>query len=453
MSIALDPLEAARRRLAEWRIGTSSSGPETNHPFRGNQWTGGISGPGQDLHSFGRHSHSTGFRYVPGYVFPGTSQADALDVPTEGYAVASDADSAASFTDEDINPDEIEGWIADNEDLWFTPEAEEIFDKYVGIFYNPVTGVFTISGVVVVPTAEEAAILLDKYNQDAYYNIADGETSNANDDRQDDSETHSLPSLAQSYPRADAESRGRYPDREGRLRSQASQAQASAVGLDPLAVALQRTQEWRYSPDQPRDDHGRFGDGSAAPQYSGIAPNTMAQQDLPPPALQGRGRLTRAEAKAVDLYLSDAGNRAFNSKLRNPDAIVLGVGAADVAALDSAISKTSLVQDTILYRGLATDRTFPVGTRFTDKGYTSTTYQPYMAEEFAHLRSTGKSDVISESQAFGGRPQVLELSVPGGTRAMEGDEAVGEVILPRNLTFLVTGKDPTTGYIQAGLLL
>lgn len=465
-------MEEARRRTAEWRIGTASSGPEPGHPFRGNQWTGGIDGGGGPA-SFGRHAKAEGFNYVPSQNFIGQPT-----VPTEGYAVV-DPEMSTTFPDEGVEADQIEGWILDNEDLWFTAEMEEIFNKYAGVYYNPATGTFTLAGTLVVPTPEEAAVLLSQYNQDAYYNIADGEAY----DQSDTAEANSLPAPPESYPRRNPESRGQYPHRESGLRQQAP---ASAFrGLDPLLAASYRIAEWRYSPDQPRDDHGRFGEGDNVPGTSGeyhddfidvepaaVEPappgekpygpsnafdeaghvsfnprDTQSEWGAPIPAPTAWAKdLTPTQRRAMETYLSARGNRDINGGLRNRE---LGIDKnRTVKAIDSAIAGSTLRGETVLYRGLGTNKAFPVGTKITDAGFWSTSWNLQVAQAFANMRAKGDDSLVHIDRVYGGKPVVLELTVPAGTHAAAGDPGVSEFVLARGSSFVVTGKD-SAGHILA----
>jgi len=153
--------------------------------------------------------------------------------------------------------------------------------------------------------------------------------------------------------------------------------------------------------------------------------------------------LTQAERMSIDGYTSEAGNRVYNDSLR--------AGQKPMAHhddLDSAISKHTADEDGVVYRGMALPEHLDLspGTEFTDHGYMSTSEDRKIAEDFAHMRATGKTPAglldADGAKVFGGKPVVMRIRVKKGDHAMRGDNSVKEIILPRGQRYRVTSADP-----------
>ena len=175
----------------------------------------------------------------------------------------------------------------------------------------------------------------------------------------------------------------------------------------------------KYSPDQPRDDLGRFGEGDGG----GDAANTSQSSPITP-----------REDAAIDAYVNDD-NATVNYSLRNGSAAwdELGEGTVQdvVDGIDSALAKSTLDGDTTLYRGEGMHENLSAGaTTPADAGYLSTSTSP----------TTG--------QGFGGDQYVI--SAPAGTHALNLGGEEYEVLLPRDTVLridtAVTQPDGSTHY-------
>lgn len=160
-----------------------------------------------------------------------------------------------------------------------------------------------------------------------------------------------------------------------------------------------------YSPDQERDDHGRFGSGS--------------------------GELTSAEKSAVMTYRGET-FQDINGALRAGE-LNLSPRLEDLKNnLDSAIAKSITTSDQVVYRGmdlrdyqvkdLGLDRP---GTTFTDKAFMSTTEDAKVANDFGGTK--------------------IEIAIPKGSPALNvgsfsnygSKQHEYEVLLPRNTSLEV----------------
>lgn len=180
----------------------------------------------------------------------------------------------------------------------------------------------------------------------------------------------------------------------------------------------------KYSPDQPRDYHGRWTeDGAGAGFHIGSAR----------PGKFMVGKLTDAERAALGEYTGD-GYEALNKAVRD------GAEPPEAKALDAAIAKGQAAEDMILYRGvtLTPDQTGPLalGTVLEDRGYVSATYDPQTASMWAGLRH-GDAE-----------PTVLRIQTRKGSTALLLDDFATllseehEVLLPRGSQMLVL-SEPT----------
>lgn len=236
---------------------------------------------------------------------------------------------------------------------------------------------------------------------------------------------------------------------DGREFPARSVAQILARGYwEPVAVALKFVNgEFiaKYDEDQPRDEAGRFssdgGGGNAEP-------------------------VSDVQA-AVSLRMYTAyGHDIINNSLRGTrdDEAVREETQRSIAGLDSLISNSpTLTEDTTLYRGIAGAiaedfRSLQPGDTFTDKGYTSTTSEKYVADKFG-----------SDAGSYGEVPYVnLIIDAPAGSKAFDVDTYVNEryisgtgryengltprgeaeFILPRDATFEVTRNDGNDLYVR-----
>jgi hypothetical protein len=194
-------------------------------------------------------------------------------------------------------------------------------------------------------------------------------------------------------------------------------------GSDALSTNLER----RYSPDQPRDEKGRFGEGTGE-------------------AKGENKEFTEHEKKAIDQQLRDPG--FVNETLRGEHELT-SVQQSHVTALDSAIAKSeALKEDKAVYRATSINSlngegyasTQPtdgikVGSTFTDKRYVSTT--------------TDKASANNPGYTHPDDRMILNINVPAGTKVFEPGKAgltgkafelagwEKEVLLARGSTFRI----------------
>ena len=153
----------------------------------------------------------------------------------------------------------------------------------------------------------------------------------------------------------------------------------------------------------PRADNGRFGEGSGGSSDSSGNSEGTSESDSSPAAPEttaidfGEGGVsaddyatqTSDELKGKlstdekDALVSYSGKADINGTLRY-DLEPHAKEAAQIKAMDTAISKSPLKQRTTLYRGFDTRDLgkLEIGTTITDKGYTSTTISKKVATDF-----------------------------------------------------------------------
>ena len=181
----------------------------------------------------------------------------------------------------------------------------------------------------------------------------------------------------------------------------------------------------KYSPDQPRDERGRFGESSGEVEQAGgfaSAPGATSAVN--------NGNFSSEESSAIRSY-SEVAYYDINNGLRG------GTGLSqtnqDTAALlDSAIAKSTISEDTQLYRGYS-GPALAVGQTAWDKGFASTSTSTAIAASFGDAR-------VDDEHS--GRV-VLAIDTPAGTNAVavsgrSYDEK--EVILGRGSGFKVISQ-------------
>lgn len=125
------------------------------------------------------------------------------------------------------------------------------------------------------------------------------------------------------------------------------------------------------------------------------------------------------------------------------EALVIGDGSGAVHALDGAMTDTYITAPVTLYRGLSVEAgaDFSPGTRWYEPGYTSATFNPDAAIEFAKFRAGLPSDFEGEpnlrEEDTSGEPLFMQIVVPPGTHFMPGAEMADELVLERGGTFEV----------------
>lgn len=122
----------------------------------------------------------------------------------------------------------------------------------------------------------------------------------------------------------------------------------------------------------------------------------------------------------------------------------------DLAGLDETIARQKLAQPVEVWRGTRDGMDLTVGSTFTDAGYVSTTVDRAIADRFTH--STGWNDTVQRSEGAA----LVRMKLPAGQAAAPMTEKAEryqyrdkgfvaererEVVLPRGLTYRVTGED------------
>jgi SPP1 gp7 family putative phage head morphogenesis protein len=164
--------------------------------------------------------------------------------------------------------------------------------------------------------------------------------------------------------------------------------------------------------------------------------------------------LTPKQLKSVAGYQAEGTYDEVNDYLRGKSTRISVENKELIKTLDEVIDGSSLQYNTTVYRGVADDTgafmDLKIGDRIIEKGYSSTSPNPAVAEAFAN------STVIE------GKPVVLEIDLPYGQPAIAADVAsnrlfgydviqedemmieitgfkrLNEVTLPRDMTFEVT---------------
>ena len=162
--------------------------------------------------------------------------------------------------------------------------------------------------------------------------------------------------------------------------------------LHDMTVLLARL---AYSPDQPRDDHGRFGEGES-------------------------GTLPAEQEHALEVYQDDYSG-GINAALRSGDASNPIVGQ-----LDKAIESEHATHEETVYRALAgmnPDELFQDGEIFHDAGFVSTTSSLDTARDYA----SDTEGTAIEIHLIEGQPRY--------DYGAHGDTTSHEVLLPRGSNF------------------
>lgn len=154
--------------------------------------------------------------------------------------------------------------------------------------------------------------------------------------------------------------------------------------------------------------------------------------------------LTEGERAALDDYLgfdySDVNNRLRGIWPMNEDV------EEKVRLLDGALSRGSVPDDIIVYRGLSSaelhrELSSRVGGIWEERGYTSASLRPYAARQFA-----GSSTDTAVT---------MDIKVPKGSRGAFIDSEEVEILIPRGSRYRIVGTwvDPDTGRHVAAELI
>lgn len=198
----------------------------------------------------------------------------------------------------------------------------------------------------------------------------------------------------------------------------------------------------KYSPDQPRDERGRFGSGggtaTATPtpmtdkEFFGIwRSNHIPGTGYGPETDAIRG--PHAADSAAVLEYTGQGYYRINGGLR-ADAWADPSSVEEIKKLDDWTHSDTLDRPTLLYRtgSNQTDQQVPttIGTQFTDKGFVSTS-----------ATAAFEPSEISHEQG-------IVIEAPQGTPFGTGTFGEREVILPRDSTFEVTGSSGNVVHVK-----
>lgn len=219
--------------------------------------------------------------------------------------------------------------------------------------------------------------------------------------------------------------------------------------IDSNIEEFERVLNISYNPY--RDSVGRFASGPSASGKMdyGNAPASISSKYL-------------ADTYGTDIYNGQESNSIssyakleysdINSALRKGKGKIVDsefenkANIKNVAAIDSAMKKVSLKDNTVVYRGAANKRNqkFNIGQTFVDPGFSSTSLSSTSAEGFL-----GDGDNV---------PYVMKITVPKGTNAVMPGLNTGaskstahesEILLPRNTKYKInniTTKQDSLGY-------
>lgn len=169
-----------------------------------------------------------------------------------------------------------------------------------------------------------------------------------------------------------------------------------------VIVASEQDIALKYSPDQPRDDHGRFGEGSGGSGggetfESRAGDNSHIDQALAPRFKEWAHSLKGDEQQAIVAYTESSSfvNQSLRQTPLNPAVMTpeqvesaREQVAAQVEAMDRAMAKASTDRTYVAYRGVWAQKGdsataalagLKVGDAFTDKAYVSTSLNPHVA--------------------------------------------------------------------------
>jgi hypothetical protein len=90
--------------------------------------------------------------------------------PTSGYALSPYRNRERVIDIDQVSADSLEQYLIDNEDIWVRP------DHYFGAWYNTEDGKVYLDVSIVAKTTEQAERLSVRHKQEAYYDLAAGET-------------------------------------------------------------------------------------------------------------------------------------------------------------------------------------------------------------------------------------------------------------------------------------
>ena len=175
-----------------------------------------------------------------------------------------------------------------------------------------------------------------------------------------------------------------------------------------------------------------------------------------------RKGLSEDENDALTLYEMPFTSHRTNNILRGlpPDGIdifpykSIPDESAFVSTLDSAISRGSLNQDTLLYRGVRFSKDllaqYTPGAVVRDKGFASTSASEKVAERFR--ASEGMAFETDEIKAQRDQRWMFEIEAPKGSKGGTGAPSLYEIVLPRKSEFRVISRDEESRTIRMRLI-
>jgi hypothetical protein len=206
-----------------------------------------------------------------------------------------------------------------------------------------------------------------------------------------------------------------------------------------------------FDPNQPRDDDGKWTDGGVDPETGMGKVNLKTKKESKVLdygygkdefeiredifATYGDVEYTTDEDGAIHNY-TGSGYQLINELLRHgkpeDDDNEFEEEEESIEYLKKAARKTKLKTDTILYRGSGFDEEILVGSTIRDKGFSSTSLRPEVAEEFT------SSDHNADKEF----KYVMRIKAPKGTNGIfpataEVSSTENEFILPPNAGFKV----------------
>lgn len=233
---------------------------------------------------------------------------------------------------------------------------------------------------------------------------------------------------------------------------------------DPLAGISEKSElkdsviAMDYSPDQPRDDYGRWtdGGGSSSLNYQEPENGWKNEEDTDRKLQKERenweNSLSGFDRESINEYTSSS--ESINSALRS-QAEIPAATKQSIDSLDKVVANYELKEDISTIRGLSKEALEsmgvnvenPKGSIFKEKAYTSASLSDGVAAEFATYS--------------GGTPILLQIDVPAGKGRGAYIEYLGansgerEFLIKRDSSFEVYGADNsgTIPIVKARLLV
>lgn len=175
-----------------------------------------------------------------------------------------------------------------------------------------------------------------------------------------------------------------------------------------------------------------------------------------------RKGLSEDENDALTLYEMPFTSHRTNNILRGlpPDGIDIFPyknipdEEAFVSTLDSAISRGSLNQDTLLYRGVRFSEEllaqYTPGSVVRDRGFVSTSASEKVAERFRV--SEGMAFETDDLKAQRDQRWTFEIEAPKGSKGGTGAPSLYEIVLPRDSEFEIISRDEDSRTIRMRLI-